>query len=470
MRSVYFVSALILTGSFAYISSAQCTYPVNLQFQWERSFPLSSQCLSIQHDSTKPYIYVAGKERGLIIYDVSNVNNPVQVDSVPISMMNNMEVVNVEQSGAYVYLSLGNTYQNTSKPGIAIVDVSDPAHAVFKDYWYYDAAAGGGGIVKVYGDYAYFGAMRRGLFILNVSDKSNITVTSHLELAKNWPNPATPDSLKYNARGLELRGNYLYLCYDAGGLRVIDIADKLNPAEIAHYSNPAVFGKARAYNSIVLDDTIAYIGADYCGMEILDVANLANITQLGWWNPWGCETPANTWTNSQGYVNELRYNKACHLMFMSGGTTDLSVVNVADPANPQLCATYGQSADTLATWGIGLYQNQVYLSFIYNPFCFPFCSYWPGMKMLNWNNACDLEVKNVKAAHVLNIYPNPAADKIFLSGLEDTQPVKIYDIVGRELLSALPDAAGNISLSIGAWTPGIYIARYKELSSRIIKE
>jgi hypothetical protein len=379
-----------------------------------------------------------------------------------------MEVVNVEQSGDYVYLSLGNTYSSSAKPGIAVVDVSDPAHAVFKDYWSFDVAAGGGGIIKVDGDYAYFGGMRRGLFVLNVADKSNITMTSHLELPKNWPNPATPDSLKYNARGMAQKGNLLYLCYDAGGLRVVDISNRSNPVEVGHYSNPAVYSKARAYNNIVIDDTIAYIGADYCGMEILNISNTSNITQIGWWNPWGCETPANTWTNSDGYINELRYNKACGLMFMAGGTSDVSVVNVSDPANPQLCATYGQSSDTLVTWGLALYQNQVYVGYIYNPWCFPFCAYWPGLKMLTWNNACALDVKDHPTEQVLSIYPNPASALVTLSSVPDNAQPRLYDMTGRPVEVAMQGAGSTVTLNLRDIAKGIYFVKCGTQNQRLV--
>lgn len=447
----------------------QCAYPVNLQFHWERSFPLSSQCLAIKHDSLKPFIYVAGKERGLLIYNVADINNPIQVDSVPISLMNNMQVVNVEQSGNYVYLSLGNLFSDTAKGGMAIVDVTDPANAVFKTYWAYNAAAGGGGIVKVSGDYACYGAMRRGLFILNIADKNNIAVVSHLELSKNWPNPASPDSLKYNARGMALRGNYAYVCYDAGGLRVIDITDKANPVEIGKYSNPAVYNKARAYNNIILDDSIAYIGSDYCGMEVLNISDPANITQIGWWNPWACETPANTWVNSDGYINQMVYNKPCGLVFMSGGTTDLAVVNVADPANPQLCSTFGNAGDTLATWGLDVYRDQVYLSYIYYPiFCIPFCAYWPGMKMLTWNNTCDLEVKEHQADQLLTVYPNPASNQVLISNVPIGDQPAIYDITGRMLATRMRRSGNDFILRSDQFARGSYIIKCKGAARRLV--
>lgn len=463
------VLLLFVIYFFAQEALAQCANPLNLLFHWERSFPLSSQCLAIKHDSTKPFIYVAGKERGLLIYNVSDINNPIQVDSVPVSMMNNMQVVNVEQSGNYVYLSLGNVFSDTAKSGMAIVDVTDPNNAIFKTYWAYNAVAGGGGIVKVYGDYAYYGAMRRGLFILDIADKSNIAVVSHLELSMNWPNPASPDSLKYNARGMALRGNYVYLCFDAGGLRVIDVTDKAHPAEVGKYSNPAVYNKARAYNNIIVDDSIAYVGSDYCGMEVLSIATLGNITQIGWWNPWACETPANNWVNSNGYINQMVYNKPCGLMFMSGGTTDLAVVNVADPANPQLCGTFGASGDTLATWGLDVYQNQVYLSYIYYPiFCIPFCAYWPGMKMLTWNNACDLEVKDPQSEQALSIYPNPASSEVSLNNVPTDVHPQLYDITGRIMEANMQRSGSTVTLSLHNIAKGIYLLKCGAQAKRLV--
>ena len=39
------------------------------------------------------------------------------------------------------------------------------------------------------------------------------------------------------ARGLALDGDRLFVAYDAGGLRVLDISDRANPVEIAHFDS-----------------------------------------------------------------------------------------------------------------------------------------------------------------------------------------------------------------------------------------
>jgi hypothetical protein len=165
------LSALLLLSMQ---SLGQCqSGGLNLTQKSEIAFSYPKQAMTLIHDvNGKPYLYIASKERGLLVYNISNSSSPYKVDSVPISALNNMEVMNVYAGGNYVYLALGNTFNNNEKPGMAIVDVSDPNHIQLKDVWVHTTASGGAGIVKVVGNFAYLGAMRQGLIILDVSDKN----------------------------------------------------------------------------------------------------------------------------------------------------------------------------------------------------------------------------------------------------------------------------------------------------------
>lgn len=155
-------------------------------------------------------------------------------------------------------------------------------------------------------------------------------------------------------------------------------------------------------------------------------------------------------------------------MFMAGGTSDVSVVNVSDPANPQLCATYGQSSDTLVTWGLALYQNQVYVGYIYNPWCFPFCAYWPGLKMLTWNNACALDVKDHPTEQVLSIYPNPASALVTLSSVPDNAQPRLYDMTGRPVEVAMQGAGSTVTLNLRDIAKGIYFVKCGTQNQRLV--
>lgn len=472
MKQLYRLSALIML-TWANHTSAQCAYPLNIQQQWDLPFAFPKQCLATEHDANnKPYLYIAAKERGLLVVDITNTNNPILIDSVTVAALNNMEVMNLSQYGNYLYLAIGNHFVSSEKAGIAIVDVSNPAAIILKDTWIHNVSSGGAGIVVADDNYAYLGAMRQGLIILDVSDKSNISFVSRIKPSILYPDSTNPDSLKYNVRGLEVKDNKAYVCFDAGGLRVIDIADKMNPVQIGQYSNPAILNRPRAYNNIVLDGSLAYVAVDYCGMEVLNISNPSGITQVGWWNPWQCEVPAaNNWFNSAGHTNDIKYNKNCKLLFMSSGKSEMQVVNVANPANPQLCDSFGNTTNSEGTWGLGIYQNQVYLSYIFVPLGIPFYSNWGGLKTLKWNNQCDLSVKQtLSGTGTTTIYPNPATDELHLvTSLQDEKP-DVYDITGR--LVTIPYKSikpVEVILDVSRLKPGLYFLKFKSTVFRFTK-
>lgn len=427
-------------------------------------YAINKQSMTAAHDAMgRSYLYVAGKERGLVIYDISNYAAPVQVDSVPTAMLNNMEVMNLTQDGNYLYLALGNHFVNSSTPGMAIIDVTTPAAATVKDVWSWPTASGGAGIVAVQGNYAYLGAMRQGLMILDIADKSNIGFVSQFVPAKNWPNPSFPDSLKYNARGMEVKGNYVYLCYDAGGLRIIDITNKSAPAEISKYSNTALYNQHRAYNNIVLDDSIAYVALDYCGIEVLNVNHLLSISQVAWWNKWQCDTGSNpslNWSNNDGHANEIRLNKACKLLFLSTGKSELQVVNISNPANPQLCDSFGNTTNNQGSWGVSLYMDKLIITYIYAvyiPIVTPFGSNWGGVKLLTWNNQCELSADApVMASAEPYIYPNPAINEIAVANIKAGDVITLSDITGRVISNNL-SVDSYKKLDINNLRYGIYI-------------
>ncbi len=336
--------------------------------------------MTMQHDQQdKPYLYVANKEAGLKIYDVTDLKKPKLVATVSTKLFASLHVMNLTQNGNFVFLAIGNHFNNKQSSGIAIIDVNDPAKPVFISYWTLPSSSGGSGVVKVQGNYAYLGAMGNGLVILDINDKTKIKFVSQFIPDINYPDPKPKKSL-FNARGMQVKDDLVYLCYDAGGLRIINTKDKTNPVEIGRFSNPVMNGKPRAYNNIVVDEDLAFITADYCGMEILNIKDPADINSIGWWNPYGC--PKNNWFSSPVHANEIAYNKDCKLVFISTGKSDLDVINISNPESPVLCKEYGGPKNGMGTWGVSLYKDQVYLSYI----CafIPFSSNWTGVKILSY--------------------------------------------------------------------------------------
>ena len=356
------------------------------QFSITQQSQITASCtaipLTMQHDQQGlPYLYVANKEAGLKVYNITDIKKPKLVATVSTKSFASLHVTNLTQDGNYLYLAIGNHFNNKQASGMAIVDITDPVKPVFISYWTLANSSGGSGIVKVQGSYAYLGAMGNGLIILDITDKKKIKFVSQFIPDINYPDPKPKKSL-FNARGMQVKDDLVYLCYDAGGLRIINTKDKANPVEIGRYSNPVMNGKPRAYNNIVVENDLAYIAVDYCGMEILNIKDPASISAVGWWNPYGC--PTNNWFTSPVHANEIAYNKDCNLIFLSTGKSDLDIINVSDPANPVLCKEFGGPNNNMGTWGVSIYKDKVFLS--YTCAIIPFASNWTGIKLLTYSN------------------------------------------------------------------------------------
>jgi hypothetical protein len=174
------------------------------------------------------------------------------------------------------------------------------------------------------------------------------------------------------------------LCYDAGGIRVIDVSDKEHPNQIGRYNNDtSQENTPKAYNNIILDGNFAYLAVDYCGFEIIDISNTSNIVRTGWWNPWNCDSLSNLWYNSAGHSNQMGFDSTNNLVFLATGRSELSVIDVSDRTNPTLKGLFGTPDNMIATWGMTLKGNDVYL--LYIAAGVPIFSDWNGIKKVEWS-------------------------------------------------------------------------------------
>jgi hypothetical protein len=389
--------------------------------------------------ASKPYLYVAAKAQGLKIYNISNVSSPVLSTTIPTSALNNLDVNSITQDGNYLFLALGDHFnKNNQYSGMAIINITNPATASVSAVYTYTAKSGAGHIA-VEGNYAYVSAMQNGILVMDVTNKTNPILVSVFKPSIHFPkpNPNTSEQDKINARSIVVKNNVLYLCNDAGGVRIINATNKSNLLETGQYSNPLLLTRPRAYNNLILNDSLVYVAADYCGMEVLKIKDTSNISMIGWWNPWKCETSANTWFNSPGHTNEIEFDANCKMLFMSAGRTDLIAVSVANPMLPDSCSDFGTKAsnDTMATWGLGHYQNQIYLSYISTwPFYVPFTGKWGGVKIINYNNSCTTGINETSLTNGFQIYPNPSHDGTITildkGGLSGFVSVSIRDCKG----------------------------------------
>ncbi len=434
---------------------AQKCSDLNFQLQADIASTCGNMVMTMIHDNQgRPLLYVANKEAGLKIYTIAILTSPVLIGSVPISSLGGLHVMSLSQEGKFLLLALGNSFTNPQQGGMAIVDVTLPDAPVVSDYYIVPSSASGAGVVTSEGNYAYLGAMKSGLVILNISNKSDIQFVSQLMPNVNYP-VSNPNLNLYNARGMVVKNSIVYLCFDAGGFRIINCANKTLPVETGRYANPALYtpiNLPRAYNNLILDEPYVYIAVDYCGMEVLDISDTAGIKLKGWWNPYNC--PGNNWFSSPVHANEIQFDKANKRVFISTGKSDLMVVDVSNPAAPDSCNFYGGVNNSIGTWGVGIYQNQLYLSYICT-IGIPFTSNYTGVKILTFNN--NATGLNEEFMNPISLYPNPVHNEItleFNEGFKDAV-LNIYNAIGSNLYT-LTNCKSALKIDATEFPNGMY--------------
>lgn len=455
---IILISLGILLFFSTTMHSQNCS-TMNLQFKSNIVSACTTNTMSMMQDANGlPFLYVANKEAGLTIYNVLNPSNPQLVASVPISLLGNHDVMNVSQQGDFLYLAIGNHFSFLFAPpdssGMAIVNVNNPIQPIVTDYWVFNGPVSGSGIAVADGDFAYLGAMTNGLMILNVADKSNITLESQFLPDINFPDPNPANPNKYNARGLEVKDDVVYLCFDAGGLRIVNVTDKSNPVETGRYANPALNGLPRAYNNIVVDSPFVYVAVDYCGLEVLDVSDTSSIVMEGQWNPYNCQSNPFNWFTSPGHSNEIRYDPDCRLAFLSTGKSELHVVDLSNPSNPDSCNYFGSTSDSLGTWGVNIHQGRVYLSYICTLTNIPFLGIWSGIKIFEYATCTSSTNQQIPALNT--ILQNPVHDILDLKNFAGRYSfLYITDIHGR-LVGSMSLNSNNHEYQLQDLENGIY--------------
>lgn len=305
-------------------------------------------------------------------------DRPKEEARIPVKEFGQLDVTHLTQQGELLYLALGDFFAAKGAPaGLAIVSVKNPREPKVLGLWTSPQMVDGAAIVVVDGKYAYLGAMKQGVMIFDISTPAKIKHLTTFQPEVDFPRK-NPNRVQHpNARGLALVGKRLFVAYDAGGLRVLDVRNPERPTEIGRYVNAGMGAKQQAYNNLVVDGDLAYAAIDYAGLEVLNIKDPKKIRQVGWWNPWKAETPQNIWFNSPGHTNQLEFDRARHLVYLSAGDSELQVVDVSDPQRPTLVGHYGAPQNDRGVWGLTLGKETVYLTYIQA--LVPFRGTWSGI-------------------------------------------------------------------------------------------
>lgn len=461
MRQLQLLALIAIISTFPFNSSAQ----LNITEEAFDAFPVTllwanSAMTPVADVLGRPYLYVASNDSGVRIYETAPTLNLIDVlDTNEIFMV----ASSLTQRDTLLYVALGGIFGSSDPTGMVIIDVSDPTNPIVLDEWI--APSGNGtGVIRIQGDYAYVGAMSEGLVILNISNPNSISFVSQLIPDITFPF-IDNDSLKVNARGMTVVGDLVYLCYDAGGVRIIDCGDINNPVQIGEFANPITLNPPldwpRAYNNIVVDDTVAYVAVDYCGLESWSVADPANAVLLSHWNPVGC--PSGNWFGASIHTNEIIPQFECDMLFVTAGSADLLVLDISDPYSLVAIDSFGTSLDTAGSWGLDVTDEYIYIGYVRS--FVPFVSHAPGVKKLSYTK-CAVGVDEIKEDHLI-VYPNPTNKKFQISGVEGKYIFEILDLKGALIQKGIGTNEQEIDLEeVNSGTYIIQVSTHQSIVRR----
>ncbi len=330
-------------------------------------------------DAKRSVLAVASKAQGVVIYRLGTTNSPpTKLVQIQKKSLGNLDAMDVSLHGNLLFVSLGDFFAARGDvPGVAIVDIANLRAPSVKAIWKSDRRMNGSAIVRVNGQHVFLGAMSDGVIILEATkDFTSLRHITTYQPDVNFPR-RNPTRIQHpNARGMWIENDKLYLAYDGGGLRVIDIRNPGQPREIGRYINAGMRNKQQAY-SVWVHKGLAYVAIDYAGLEIIDVRDPSKMRQVGWWNPWSAEKFSNLWFNSPGHTNQIYFDEKELAAYLSAGDSELLVVDVSDPAHPQLLKKFGEPKNERGSWGITATEDAIIASYITSQI--PFRGRWSGI-------------------------------------------------------------------------------------------
>lgn len=251
---------------------------------------------------------VLGGDFGLMIFDVSFPANPIAEGG---ARTPNGGIADLAVRGELAYLACG-------AGGVQIVDISDPRALFTRGRM--PATGGASGIVEEDG-LVYLANGGGGLEIIDVADPDAPMSVGTLE---------TPGT----AMNVVLTGDRAFVADWGGGVQAIDIARPAAPVLMASFE-PELDG--RVHDLAIAGDT-AYV-ATPSGFQIIGVADVSATVNRGRF-----DAPRAGEREEPGTVSELVVDGP--LVYVAGGYPGLHVVDVSNPLEPELRATYATGDNT----------------------------------------------------------------------------------------------------------------------------
>ncbi|QDU12876.1 Calx-beta domain protein [Gimesia maris] len=195
------------------------------------------------------YAYIADRDGGLQIFNISNPSSPVHVGAYDFNQQGIAQAIDVV--GNLAYLAVGEA-------GLQIINISNPANPTFVGSIATPARARG---VQVVGNLAYVAddsGNGGGLQIIDVTNPASPSILGNFGVS-------TPGGL---AGGVEVIGNIAYLTDGNNGLHIVDVSNSANPTLIKSVATP---GGAAIGLDVV--GNLAYVANREGGVQVIDISD-----------------------------------------------------------------------------------------------------------------------------------------------------------------------------------------------------
>lgn len=269
--------AYVVTSTYGDLHVVDVRDPANLVTAGTGPLSSGGSCLALRW----PYVYVLGNTSSemLVVFDVTNPAAPSKVKEMALS-----------RYGHRAKLGAKHLYVVSSTGHLGIIDIDNPVNPQEKQW----LAVWGAENLTVAEPYAYVGgtvSFKPGVHIINVSDPTNPQEVG------SWGYTDTGSAL-----GLAAMGNYLYMGYNHNGfgtshaIHILDVSNPANPVRVERYAITAGL-----YNFLLQGTTLYIAGGGDGDLLVLDLTNPTNLTQKMYLNQPGAVQQVYR-TNDRAYV------------------------------------------------------------------------------------------------------------------------------------------------------------------------
>lgn len=240
------------------------------------------------------YAFVADKDNGLVILDISDLNNITEKSTFSFgsTIANDLKRVFVKEISGKCYAFIANG------PDLRLLDVSDPSNPAEK--YTADIYTMTTDVFVDENNYLYVTDMYEGLKIIDAQNPEFTILRGEIGIN--------------NAYSVYVSGNYAYVASTSEGLVIVDVSDKTNPSEVS--SIPGNFCCVSGKDNHVFVSGVS-------GLDIVDESNPQN--------------PQVVYSDSQ--INGLDLFVG-ELLYIAVGTDGVLCYDIQDPTNPTLISSF----------------------------------------------------------------------------------------------------------------------------------